>query len=338
MPGEIISELVAQNVFERSVSVGAEGLASGLKEMKDIFIGAALPIGYMLIKSKLSGGDSHDKPAEVSESRIRVLKPWESGLLIKNGTIYRSVPVLDGTGNQKLVDNEREFEKKYHKLLKPGLRGGLHGMSPLRKMLIINNLPDQFNLPMIRVEGPEDRLSDLEVGIIWRHVSATDEHGREAIYEFHDDDPDGLWKAGPISAAEALERAVMTATTRAEKARQLGSILVPVIQNRLTGQSNPLQAAVQPDFLKDIKEAVHDSFLYRGAILEQANVGANYNPEVRGHQLVADAIKGLPEAFAHNVEGGQKDYKPPIDISARAASQQRSTGFGSRPAAQVSTD
>jgi hypothetical protein len=328
MPGEIVQQALemqqaVQPLFLTSGDMENYGQSTAAWIGEGIgtvaLLGAAF--GGKALMSRFShGGGSHDKPAEIREARVRFVKPWESGLLLKNSNFYKikkqykSVPVLDEAGLPVLVDNEKQYEeqvrykKEFHKIITPGFNGALNMVLFWRKMMIVNNLPDEVTFPLTHIASEDERMFNLTGGMTWSHVRALDENKQPMYYEYLLPSADGKRPAGPISAADVLHNAINTGATRAEAARQLALVVLPEVVAQLEGNPNPQATAKDPEFFKEIEKAVHDRFLDRGSVLVQLGVAANANPETSAADKLARPMKKRNKILAKKDKGWTEQF------------------------------
>ena len=274
-------------------------------------------MAYVAIRSKVQekAGGGPGKDLETREARFRVVRPWESALVLENGEFYDlGEPLLDADGNDIYIDGLKQYTKKFNKAFGPGLHGGLNLILWLNKLIIVNNLPDEAPLPPLNIEDKAGNTLDLAAGMTWAHVRALNENKKPATYFFNEPSPDGKRPAGPISAAEALYNAIQTAPTRAEAARQLVLITHPEVKKRLHGESDPCASALEPAFFNEVESAVHDRFLERGSRLVQVGVTPNTNADVKAADKIAaamdrrtDAMLLLEKLRSEEVDSGEQD-------------------------------
>ena len=281
----------------------AEGVANigqqGFEGAKDALLAVA---GVYLVFSRMTKHSGHHgggqaKPAEVREVRARVVRPWESGLLEKNGKFFDSKPVLDEkSGNQVVINGVEQYSEDYYRLITPGfqLKNATNLLRPRTRMILLNNLPQETTFKQVNFKNKDDDLFTLAGGMPWAHVKAQDEYGRPMKYEYlKAGKANGAARAaGRISVERALLNAIMTSSTKAEVAGQLEIIARPAVIKRLKGESDPDSAASEPEFYEEVERDVHDRFLERGSVLVALGANASLSTEKEAANEIASALRG----------------------------------------------
>ena len=336
MPGELIQQALEPLIMHGGLTQFGE-FPEGVSNFSHTTvhgIGTIAVVGGTLLATRLISSTKHaagghggqPKPAEVREARLRVVEPWEGGLLRIGGSFYENEPVIGEDGQQIFINDEPQFTKKFHGLIEPGTQGYSNLLLLHRKMVLVNNLPENTNFERVAFKNVNKDVFALAGGMTWCHVKVRDENGQKMAYVYRKPSLDGKRPAGPIEVEQALLNAIMTAPNRAEAAKQLEQIARPEVVKRLKGETDPNATAQEPAFFQEIEEAVHDRFLERGSVLTLLGVNASLSQEKEAAKTIAK-----PMAKRNKIlQGGSKQVKIGEDAteddetSAAAASAARS--------------